>query len=231
MRVRSAVLLAVAAALARADGPLLTPGEQVLGELARAVERGEADHAGVLLREAGAIYRYPASPKEADALLEAIGAATRAKQPGIVAAALDALAETGNAKAITYVEPFLRPARPAAGEEPVMVAAVRAAGRLRAPEALPELLRLASKCPDLVVADLALGALAEYCGAEPAQRAAVAGKVLDTCQLLVRQRARWDRLRAPGLRALQRLIGRKLNTVGQFADWWRWAKTQDDPFR
>jgi hypothetical protein len=143
---------------------------------------------------------------------------------------LRALGATGAPAAGAHIEPFLRAARPAAGQERAMVAAVRAAGRLRLQAHVPALLKLAQKCPDLTVAEQALHALGGFCTVSSAQRKQVTGKVLEVCQSLRRRRARWRRLRAPGLRALQRLTGRKLNRVSQFADWWGYAKTQRDPF-
>jgi hypothetical protein len=111
-----------------------------------------------------------------------------------------------------------------------MVAAVQAAGRLRLPAHVPALSKLAHKCPDLTVAEQALRALGEFRAAGRALRKSVTGKVLEVCESLRRRRSRWRRLRAPGLRALQRLTGRRLNRVSQFADWWAYAKTLSDPF-
>ena len=50
-------------------------------------------------------------------------------------------------------------------------------------------------------------------------------------QSLSRQRQPWRRPRAPGLRALQRLLGRRMNSVQHFTDWWEAVKDNPDPFR
>ncbi len=221
------VLLASASVPAQ---ELLTPGEQVLRELRAARTAGETDRCVALLGEIGALYRYPASADEAAALLRAAAEATRHPDQAVVVAALGALGATGAPAAGAFVEPFLRMARPAAGQEQAMVAAVRAAGRLRLQAHVAALLKLAHKCPDLTIAEQALHALGGFCTAGTAQRKQVTGKVLDLCQSLRRRHARWRRLRAPGLRALQRLTGRRLNRVSQFADWWGYAKTLREPF-
>ena len=223
------VLFACAVAVA-ADEPLRTPGEQVLHALRGALGRSDDAAAVALLREVGGLVRYPASPKEAAALLKVAGEASKSKRVPVVIAALGALGDTRAAAAAVHVEPFLRAAKPAPGEEKIMVAAVRAAGRLRASVAIPALIKLASKSPDVTIADQSFGALGEFCGADDALRKNVTNKVLAACQLLSRKRSKWNRLRAPGLRALQRLTGRKLNTVTQFTDWWRHAKTLKHPF-
>jgi len=222
-----AVLLFAAPAAAQ---ELRTPGEQVLEELSRALAAGDDARAASLVAEAGELYRWPASPEEAEALLRAAGEASRAKSPRVAAAAVRALGRTGAPAAAAYVERFLRAAKAAPGEEEATLAAIEAAGRLRAAVLVPALQRLAKDSPDLVLADQALLALGEFCGAERSVRKGVTDKVLDLCQTLSRRRARWDRLRAPGLRALQRLVGRRMNTVGQFTDWWRHARGQPDPF-
>jgi hypothetical protein len=209
---------------------LLTPGEQVLRDLRVALKAGKVEQCVALLGEVGELHRFPASADEAKALLRAAADATRDRNQTVVVAALGALGATGAPAAGAHIEPFLRAARPAAGQERAMVAAVRAAGSLRLQAHVPALLKLAHKCPDLTVAEQALHALGGYCASASAPRKQVTGKVLDVCQSLRRRRARWRRLRAPGLRALQRLTGRKLNRVGQFADWWAYAKTLRDPF-
>jgi hypothetical protein len=209
---------------------LLTPGEQVLRDLRAALAAGQAKQCVALLGEVGDLHRFPASAAEAAALLRATADATRAKNRAVVVAALRALGATGAPAAGAHIEPFLRAAKPPAGQEEAMVAAVQAAGRLRLPAHVPALLKLAHKCPDRTVAEQALHALGGFCAADAAQRRHVTGKVLEVCQSLRHRRARWRRLRAPGLRALQRLTGRKLNRVSQFADWWSHAKTLRDPF-
>jgi hypothetical protein len=209
---------------------LLTPGEQVLRELRAALAAGQAEPCIALLGEIGELARYPASAAEAAALLRAAADATRDKNQTVVVAALRALGATGVPAAGAHIEPFLRAAKPPAGQEAAMAAAVRAAGRLRLAAHVPALLKLAHKCPDLTVAEQALHALGGFCAAAAGSRKHVTGKVLEVCQSLSRRRARWRRLRAPGLRALQRLTGRKLNRVDQFAAWWSYAKTLRDPF-
>ncbi|MHC4579016.1 MAG: HEAT repeat domain-containing protein [Planctomycetota bacterium] len=203
---------------------LLTPGEQVLRELGDALVAADEERSVRLLAEVAELYRYPASPAEAAALLKLAGAATRAESPAVAAAALRTLGRSGAPAAMAHVEPLLRTVKPPPGRERVMLAAVEAAGRLRPPALVPALLRLAQKCPDLTIAGQALAALGEFHRAETSLRLQVAGKVLDLCQAARRRRARWQRLRAQGLRALQRLMGRKLNSVPQFTDWWRHAR-------
>jgi len=209
---------------------LLTPGEQLLRGLERALAEKDHERCVALLGEIGDLYRWPASAEEAEALLEMAGRAARADEPRVVVAALRALGRTGAKDAGAMVERFLRKSRPAPGEKPIMLAAVRAAGDLRAFLAVPALLRLAQSGPDMTVADEAFFALGGFCEADADVRERVTDQVLRVCQLVSKRRARWTRLRAPGLRALQRLTGRKLNTVGQFTDWWRYAKTKADPF-
>jgi hypothetical protein len=225
-------VLAVAAGLVAAGlaaaGDLQTPAEEVLFELRAALDGGDEARAEALLEEAGEIYRWPGSPEEAAALVGAAGEASRARSPRIAAAAVRALGRMEAPAAAAYVERFLRPG--AEGGRVLVVAAIQAAGRIRAPVLVPALLRMAREEADLVLADQALLALGEYGTAEAEVRKGVADKTLDLCQVLSRHRERWDRLRAPGLRALQRLIGRRLNTVGQFTDWWRHARTLPDPF-
>ena len=125
----------------------------------------------------------------------------------------------GAPEGAAYVEPFLRSGEVEKDEEPLVLAAVEAAGRLRPPVLVPQLLRLAQGSPNLTLADQALVALGRYRDADPELRRQVAAKVLDVCESLSRQRPRWQRLRAPGLRALQLLTGRKLNSLEMF----RWA--------
>lgn len=228
MRAELALVVLASATLVAQE--LLTPGEQVLRDLHAARAAGDTERCVALLGEIGALYRYPASADEAAALLRAAADATRHPHQAVVIAALSALGATGAPAAGAFVEPFLRTARPTADQQRTMVAAVRAAGRLRLQAHVASLLKLAHKCPDLTVAEQALHALGGFCASDTSQRKQVTGKVLETCHSLRRRRARWRRLRAPGLRALQRLTGRKLNRVSQFADWWGYAKTLRDPF-
>ena len=83
---------------------------------------------------------------------------------------------------------------------------------------------------DMTVADQAFFALGEYSRAPVNVRKHVVGKVLGICKTARNSRSRWNRLRAPGLRALQRLIGRRLNKVSQFLDWWDVVKSRRNPF-
>lgn len=206
---------------------LLTPGEQVLRELRSSLDKTDTARTVALLAEVGGLYRYPASPAEAAALLKLAGEASRAKDNDIVVAALRALAGTGARGAGDHVVRHLKSAK---GPKPVTLAALRAAGRLRLAALVPDLLKLAQKSPDLTVADQAFAALGEFCRAETALRRQVVEKVLGVCQSLSRRRARWNRLRAPGLRALQRLVGRRMNSVQHFTDWWKAVKDEKDPF-
>jgi len=107
---------------------------------------------------------------------------------------------------------------------------VQAAGRLRVPALVTPLLKLAKGSPDNTIAERAFFALGEYCKSEVAQRKSVTNRTLDVVQQVSRRRARWRRLRAPALRALQRLIGRRMNTVVQFTDYWKTVKDKRDPF-
>ena len=209
---------------------LLTPGEQVLRDLRAALAREDEKQCVALLREVGGLYRYPASPAEAKALLGLAGEAARARNTAIAVAALHALGETRAPSSAALIEPHLRSLKPAAGQERVVLAAVQAAGKLRRASFLPALSRLAQKCSDLTIADQAFVALGAFRAAAPALRKQATEKVLEACRFTSRRRARWNRLRAPGLRALQRLTGRKLNSLGQFADWWRYARTLPDAF-
>lgn len=223
----SALLLLVCVAGAE---DLLTPGEQVQRELAAALGAQDHERTVLLLAEVGGLCRYPASPAEAQALVRLAGEASRAKEPTVVVAALAALAKSGMRQAAPHVEKFLRGAKPPKGQERIALAAVHAAGRLRVAELVPDLLKLAQKSSDLTVADQAFDALGEFCRSERALRKQVTEKVLSACNSLRRQRARWRRLRAPGLRALQRLMNRRLNSVPHFQDWWKAVKDRKDPF-
>jgi len=180
-----------------------------------------------LLGEVGGLYRFPATRAEAAALLALAGRATHSTDPAIAAAALRAVGETGASEAVELLKPFLR-AR--TGQRLQATAAIRAAGTLRRPALVAPLVDLAKTSSDLVLADQALLALGEYCRAETAMRKRVTDRTLSICSATRKNRRRWRRLRAPGLRALQRLVGRRLNSVPQFADFWRFRKAQRDPF-
>lgn len=218
-----ACLLAAAAA-----EELLTPGEQVHRELSLALAKGDAALAVPLVEEAADLYLAPCTPEEAVALLSLLGAATKSADKAIAAAALGALGRTGAPGAAEYVEPFLRAVRK--GEEGLVVAAAEAAGRLAAGNLIPNLLDLGRDCTDLAVAERALLALGGYARAAPDVRERAFKETLGLAQLLSKRAQRWPRLQWPALRALQRISGKRLNSVEQFADWWRHAKSRKAPF-
>jgi HEAT repeat protein len=205
-------------------GELLTPGEQVQRELSDALAKRRFDDAVRLLGEVGGLYRYPASQVEARALLALAASATRSESPAVAQAALRAVGGTGAEEAAAILKPFLR------SRDPLALSAVQAAGRLRHESLIPPLLDLAKSAADATVADQALFSLGAYASSPPSVRRRVTERVLSLCQSISRNRQRWRRLRAPGLRALQRLMGRRLNSVQQFTDWWKFAKGKKDPF-
>jgi hypothetical protein len=216
---RAAVLLL---ALAAAAEDLRSPGEQVDAELAEALAAGDVARAVPLLAEAADLYRHPLTPAEAEALLARIGGATRSGDPAIVAAALRALGRTGAPAAALWVEPCLR--------AKTTVAAVEAAGRLGVGALIPNLLDLARDGADLVVAEQAFLALGGFARGDRDLRERAFRETLQVAQLVAKRAPRWRRLEWSALRALQRLAGRRLNTLEQFADWWRHAKGRKDPF-
>jgi len=222
---RLALLLLVA--VASAD-ELQTPGEQVQAELSAALGAGDAARAVPLVAEAGEIFLHPCTPMEADALLALIGAASRAEDRAVATAALHALGRTGAPGAAAHVEPFLRSVRK--GEEKVVIAALEAADRLGSANLIPNLLDMARDCPDLVVAEQALLALGGYARCDRGLRERAFRESLQVAQLLSKRPQRWQRLQWPTLRALQRLSGKRLNSVDQFTDWWRHAKSRKNPF-
>lgn len=222
---RTCLFLSIVALVATGE-ELLTPGEQVLRELEAALAEDPA-RVVALLGEAGELYRYPATPEEAAALLRAAGRATRHADARVQAAALRAIAAMGAPAGAAYVEPFLRDMKVAPGAEAVTLAAVEAAGRLRPPSLVPALLRLARKSKNLTLADRALMALGRYRTAPERLREQVTEKVLEATKALSRQRSRWRRLRAPALRALQLLTGRKLNSVEMFTLWWKYHRKHE----
>lgn len=222
---RLVLLLAVAA---HAD-ELLTPGEQVKAELSAALSANDRARALPLVAEAAEIYLVPCTAAEADALLGLLGAAAKSADPAVAAAALHALGRTGAEAAAAMVEPFLRTVKK--GEEKLVIAALEAAGRLAARNLIPNLVDLARDCPDFVVAEQALLALGGYARSERDVRERAFREVLQMAQVVSKRPPRWQRLQWPSLRALQRLSGRKLNSVEQFGDWWRYARTLKDPFR
>jgi hypothetical protein len=203
---------------------LQTPGEQVLAELRAALRADDAKAATRLLGEVGGLYRYPASRQEAAALLELAGRAANHKDKAIASAALRALGDTRAPTAVEWIKPLLR------AKDPRALAAVQAAGRLRAAALVAPLADLA-KASDLVLAGQAYLALGEYADAATDLRKRVAEKTLALCGSAERNRKRWRHLRAPGLRALQRLMGRRLNRVEQFEDWWKFARAKRDPWK
>jgi len=217
-------LLAVAAAAE----DLPTPGEQVVTELSAALAAADASRAVPLVEEAADLYLKPFSAAEASALLSLLGTAAKSGEKEIAAAALRALGRTGTAAAVPFVEPFLRAVRK--GDEALAVAAAQAAGRLAAGNLIPNLLDLGRDGPDLVVAEQALLALGGYVRAERDVRERAFRETLQVAQTMSKRPQRWGRLEWPCLRALQRLSGKRLNSVEQFSDWWRVAKTRKDPF-
>ncbi len=226
-----AVWLLLLAIIAPARGELLTPGEAVLKDLTKALAKDDQTTAIARLREIGDLYRYPASPAEAKRLLDAAAKAARSPRPRIAVAALRALGRTRSAAAAAHISAFLKAPSQIPAGVPALVAAVQAAGRLRQSSLYPPLLRLAKSAGDKTVADQALFALGEFGRSDPTMRRKVFEQVLNLCPALMRGRARWRRLRAPTLRALQVLSGRRLNSVAMFRDWWRVAKERRNPFQ
>ncbi|MDH3591195.1 MAG: hypothetical protein OER88_04915 [Planctomycetota bacterium] len=209
---------------------LETPGEEVERELRAALAEPDAAAARALLVEVGELYRFPASAAEAQRLLKIAGDAARHEDPNIAAAALRALGTTGARAAAAHVEPWLRLGKPKPEQLPIVVAAIQAAGRLRVQPVIDPLVKLARSSADGTSAEQAFLALGSFFAAPKALRVQVTNKVLEACQATSRRRARWRRQRAPALRALQMLTGRRLNSVELFAAWWKAAKTQKDPF-
>lgn len=210
------MILLLSLLLVRADD-LETPGAEVLRELRAALDRNDAAAAKPLLFEAGEIARWPASPGEAADLLALLSEASRRKEAELAIEALRALGASEREEAAAHLEPFLRAVAPKEEEERLAVAAVQAAGRLRAPALLAPLAKLAAKCESIPVAAQALFAMGEFGASPPALRREATARALETAQSLERAgRERWRRLRGPALRALQRLTGRKLNSLSQF---------------
>lgn len=220
------LLAGIVAAAAAED--LLTPGEQVHRELSAALAAADAARAAPLLEEAADICLQPCTAAEAESLLALLGAAARSGDSAIAAGALHALGRTGAPAAAAHVEPFLRAVKK--GEEGLVIAAAEAAGRLAAGNLIPNLLDLGRDCPDLVVAEQALLALGGYAKAAKDVRERAFRETLQVAQILSKRAQRWQRLQWPALRALQRLSGKRLNSVEQFSDWWRHAKVRKDPF-
>jgi hypothetical protein len=228
---RILLLLAVSCELSAAAEELLTPGEQVLRELRLALSLGRSEEAVRLLAEVGGLVRYPASPKEALALVELSGKATARKHGQAVnLGALRALGEAERPEGAPFLVPFLQSVKPRPEDRELVFAALRSAGLVRSPRLVARLVELARKSPDLTLADQALMALSEYRSAPVDLRRRVTDKVLEICQSTSRRSLRWARLQAPGLRALQRLIGRRLNSVPMFQAWWKAVRDRKDPF-
>ena len=215
---------------------LRTPGEEVLEEIYAARALNDEAALAKSLREAGEIHRYPAGEREARALLDAVLPSLKARADQVVIAALDALARMAAEETGREIEPFLRSFKPGLPELPRYLAALRAAAAVRAPVLVAPLLNVARKCEDITVAGQAWMALSSYHAAPPALRKQVVSKTLEAASALSRgqgraRRARRFALRPSALRALQLLVGRKLNSVEQFSDWWKIAKTRKDPWR
>jgi hypothetical protein len=223
---RRIVLLLLAAAASAEE--LRTPGEQVHAELSAALAAGDRASTLPLVAEAAEIYLKPCTATEADALLALLGTAAKSADPAVAAAALHALGRTGAEAAAAMVEPFLRSVKK--GDEELAIAALDAAGRLAARNLIPNLVDLARDCPDLVVAEQALLALGGYAKSEREVRERAFREALQMAQMVSKRPPRWQRLQWPSLRALQRLSGKKLNSVEQFGDWWRYARTLKEPF-
>ncbi|MGQ0613519.1 MAG: hypothetical protein ACT4PV_07280 [Planctomycetaceae bacterium] len=215
-------------------GELRTPVEEALVELAAAQREGDQVGAARLLAELGELYPFAASDEERHALVAALGEGAKSRDRAAATAAVRGLGATGSDEAVAHVEPFLRSLAVVAEELPLRIEAVRAAGALHAPALLMPLLHLARKCEETTLAEQAFFALGDYCRAPAQLRAQAVARVLEAGTALERpsgrEAARARRLRAPMLRALQRLVGRPLNTVEQFADWWAAVKEKKDPF-
>jgi len=226
--IRTRVFWIVMLCAAAGADELLTPGEEVLRALAKAADddRDKVD----LLREATELYRYPASKKEAASLFEAAGKATRSKNPYVRLAAVRAVASMGDPRAAALIEPFLREKDPTPEERPGLLAAIEASGRLHVATLIPPLLALAKSGKDPTIADQALLALGRFHALPTRERKSLMDKVLVLAKSMQRSRRRWNRMRAPALRCLQLLTGRKLNSVDLFVDWWKVAKDRKQPF-
>lgn len=230
----AAILLVCGAPLGAQE--LRTPGEEVLEEIYAARALNDEAALAKSLREAGEIHRYPASEQEARALLEAVLPSLKSRADQVVIAALDALTRMAAEETGREIEPFLRSFKPDRTELPRYLAALRAAAAVRAAVLVAPLLNVARKCEDITVAGQAWMALSSYHATPPALRKQVVSKALDAASSLSRsqgrgRRTRWVALRPSAVRALQLLVGRKLNSVEQFADWWRIAKSLKDPWR
>jgi hypothetical protein len=234
-------MIRCAAILLVCGGPLpaqelRTPGEEVLEEIYAARALNDEAALARSLREAGEIHRYPASEREARKLLEAVLPSLKARADQVVIAALDALTRMAAEETGREIEPFLRSFKPELSVLPRYLAALRAAAAVRAPVLVAPLLNVARKCEDITVAGQAWMALSSYHAAPVALRKQVVSKMIEAASALSRgqgraRRARWFAMRPPALRALQLLVGRKLNSVDQFSDWWKIAKTQKNPWR
>ncbi len=218
------------ASLAVGAESLQTPGEAVMSELKAAMAKPDAPAAVLLLRELGAIYRFPASPAEAKQLLAFAGEAARHADPVIAAAAVQALGETRASEAAKHLEPWLRTGKPKPELRPLVLAAIRASGKLQAQIVIDALLKLARTSNDFTIAGEAMLSLGRFGSAKKAMRVQVTDKLLDVCKSARRNRGRWRILRASGLRALQDVTGQRLNAVPMFLSWWKAAKPQKDPF-
>ncbi len=209
---------------------LRTPGEEVLAGIKQALREARSEEAVKLLGEVGGLYRYPASPEEAKALLQAAGDAARARDPAVAKAALRALGETRSPDAGQHIEPLLRQLKPTPQQRELALAALWAAARTPSSVLVQPLVAQARKGYDLTLAEEAFKALGGFHAAPPDLRARVADQLLTTALLVSRKSQRWRRLRAPALMALQQVIGRPLNNVRQFTEWWAVARNRADPF-
>jgi len=214
---------------------LETPGQEVLREIAESSAAGRNAKWAGLLNEAADLHAYPASAGEAEALRHAAATALAAESERVLLAAIRAVGRMRHLAVDKEIAVFLRPLKPSGVETERLLAAIEAAARMHTPALLAPLSRQARQGEHMVVAEQAWKAIGAYEMAPMESRRAATDTALQGAESLARgsgkkKRARWRRLRAPALRALQRLIGRKLNTVAQFGDWWRIARKRDDPW-
>ncbi|MEE8107030.1 MAG: hypothetical protein V3T86_15955 [Planctomycetota bacterium] len=214
---------------------LETPGEEVLREIAESSGAGRYAKWAGLLNEAADLHAHPASAAEAEALRQAAAAALATKSERVLLAAIRAVGRMRHVAVDKEIAVMLRPLKPTGVETERLLAAIEAAGRMHTPPLLTPLSKQARQGEHMVAAEQAWKAIGAYERTPTDLRRAAADKALEGAESLARgsgkkKRARWRRLRAPALRTLQRLIGRKLNTVAQFADWWRIARKQEDPW-
>ena len=226
---RALCLLGICAGVTAQD--LRTPGEEVLVGIKQALREARSADTVKLLGEIGGLYRYPASPEEAQALLQTAADAARARDPAVAMAALRALGETRSPEAGQHLEPFLRQLKPTPQQRELALAALWAAARAPSSVLVQPLVAQARKGYDLTLAEESFKALGGFHAAPPELRGRVADQLLTTALLVSKQSRRWRRLRAPALMAMQQVIGRPLNNVRQFTQWWTVVRNRPDPFK